>query len=134
LQAPVPHEPQQRRFIHRQICAKAAQSLSPSVGDPGNRNEPAEDDPFPDAWCDNCEIIRVATAVRNNDGWNEESEKLAKITMLCSECYERARIRNTRTDVTEAVSGAPWLSDARFWLRKPWVLLMLLVLPVIRSA
>jgi hypothetical protein len=60
-----------------------------------NRNEPTEDDPFPDAWCDDCEIIRVTS-----DGWNEELEKLAKITMLCSECYERARIRNTRTDLT----------------------------------
>jgi hypothetical protein len=60
-----------------------------------NRNEPDETDPFPDAWCDNCEIIREA-----HDGWDTESEKLAEITMLCSGCYERARIRNTRPSVT----------------------------------
>ena len=60
-----------------------------------NRNEPAPDDPFPDAWCDDCELIRVV-----HDGWNEESEKLVKILLLCAECYERARIRNTRPSVT----------------------------------
>jgi hypothetical protein len=60
-----------------------------------NSEEPDEETPFPDAWCDNCEIIREA-----NDGWDEESEKLADIRMLCSGCYERARIRNTRPSVT----------------------------------
>jgi len=60
-----------------------------------NADEPTDDDPFPDAWCDNCEIIREA-----HDGWNEESEKLSKISLLCSGCYERARIRNTRPSVT----------------------------------
>jgi hypothetical protein len=51
-----------------------------------NRDDPTEDNPFPDAWCDNCEIIRAASG-----GWNEESEKLASISLLCSGCYERAR-------------------------------------------
>lgn len=60
-----------------------------------NRNEPTEDDPFPDAWCDDCEIIREA-----GGGWNEESEKLASISLLCSGCYERACIRNERPTVT----------------------------------
>jgi hypothetical protein len=44
---------------------------------------------------DNCEIIRAA-----HDGWDEESEKLTEISLLCSGCYERARIRNTRPSVT----------------------------------
>jgi hypothetical protein len=60
-----------------------------------NCGEPTTDNPFPDAWCDNCEIIRAST-----DGWTEDSEKLANISLLCSGCYERARIRNTRTSVT----------------------------------
>jgi hypothetical protein len=60
-----------------------------------NRDAPATENPFPDAWCDNCELIRAA-----HDGWNEQSEKLAKISLLCSGCYERARIRNTRTSIT----------------------------------
>ena len=62
-----------------------------------NRDDPSDDNPFPDAWCDDCEIIRAA-----HNGWNEESEKLLKISLLCSGCYERARIRNTRTSVTLA--------------------------------
>ena len=60
-----------------------------------NRNDPTEENPFPDAWCDNCEIIRAA-----HGGWDEESEELASIRLLCSECYERARIRNTRPTVS----------------------------------
>jgi hypothetical protein len=60
-----------------------------------NRNDPTDDKPFPDAWCDDCERIRKA-----HDGWNEESEKLTKIVLLCSGCYERARIRNTRPSVS----------------------------------
>jgi hypothetical protein len=69
-----------------------------------NRNEPTEDNPFPDAWCDDCELIRAA-----HDGWNDESQNLAKITLLCSGCYERTRIRNTRTAVTlDDLAGLRW--------------------------
>jgi hypothetical protein len=57
-----------------------------------NRDEPTAENPFPDAWCDDCEIIREA-----HGGWDSESEKLIKIMLLCSACYERARMRNTRT-------------------------------------
>ena len=60
-----------------------------------NRTEPTTDDVFPDAWCDECEIIRSG-----HNGWNDQSEKLVTISLLCSGCYERTRIRNTRTTVT----------------------------------
>jgi hypothetical protein len=60
-----------------------------------NRNEPDADNPFPDAWCDNCELIRAA-----HNGWNKAAEKLVEISLLCSGCYERARVRNTRTSVS----------------------------------
>jgi hypothetical protein len=60
-----------------------------------NRDQPGEDSPFPDAWCDNCEMVRAA-----NGGWNEESEKLASVSLVCSGCYERARIRNEQPTVT----------------------------------
>ena len=69
--------------------------LGESAGLGFNRNEPDAENQFPDAWCDNCELIPAA-----HNGWNEESEKLAKISLLCSGCYERARIHNTRTSVT----------------------------------
>lgn len=60
-----------------------------------NRDKPTEDDPYPDAWCDDCELILAA-----HGGWNEESEKLVSIALLCSGCYERARIRNQRPTTT----------------------------------
>jgi hypothetical protein len=69
-----------------------------------NRDEPTLEKPFSDAWCDNCEIIRAA-----HGGWNEESEKLTKITLLCSGCYERSRIRNTKTAFTlDDLAGLRW--------------------------
>jgi hypothetical protein len=69
-----------------------------------NRNDPDDDNPFPDAWCDDCEIIRAA-----HDGWNDECSKLTKIVVLCSGCYERSRIRNMRPSVTLAdLSGLRW--------------------------
>ena len=60
-----------------------------------NSDEPSSDKPFPDAWCDDCNLI-----FQTHGGWNEESEKLVSIRLLCSDCYELARIRNTITDVT----------------------------------
>jgi hypothetical protein len=60
-----------------------------------NRDEPDTENPFPDAWCDDCELIRSA-----HNGWNYESEKLAKISLICAKCYEQARIRNTRPVIT----------------------------------
>jgi len=69
-----------------------------------NRDEPDKDTPFPDAWCDDCELIRAAY-----NGWNQESEKLVKIQLLCSGCYQKARIRNTRTSTTlEDLAGMRW--------------------------
>lgn len=40
-----------------------------------------EDDDF-QAWCDECEKVRVA-----EDGWNDESQKFAKIKLVCEKCY-----------------------------------------------
>jgi hypothetical protein len=69
-----------------------------------NRNEPKSENPFPDAWCDDCEIFRAAHV-----GWNEGSEKLTKIELICSGCYERARIRNTHPTVTlDDLAGLRW--------------------------
>lgn len=81
-----------------------------------NRDEPTPEKPFPDAWCDDCEIIRAA-----HGGWTEESEKLTRITLLCSGCYERSRIRNTRTAVTLAdLAGLRWkCGSCDEWHRGP---------------
>jgi hypothetical protein len=69
-----------------------------------HREDPSGDDPHPDAWCDNCEIIRAA-----QDGWNDESEKLISVKLLCAECYERTRIRNTHPTVKfEELAHLKW--------------------------
>lgn len=69
-----------------------------------NRDEPSDQNPFPDAWCDDCEVIRAA-----HDGWDEVPEGLCKIVLLCSGCYERSRIRNTRPAVTfDQLSNLRW--------------------------
>jgi len=74
------------------VCSHLA---GETVGLGFNRNEPSDESPFPDAWCDDCELVREA-----HGGWNDESEKLVKIVLLCAGCYERSRIRNTRPTVT----------------------------------
>lgn len=43
--------------------------------------ELGEDDDL-QAWCNECEKVRV-----KYDGWNEESEKFAKIKLICEKCY-----------------------------------------------
>jgi hypothetical protein len=91
------HGESQEAFVCTHLLGEAA-------GLGFNRNEPTPENPFPDAWCDDCEIIRAA-----HGGWNEESEKLTKIRLLCAGCYERIRIRNTRTTVTlDDLTGLRW--------------------------
>lgn len=50
---------------------------------------------MPDAWCDNCEIIRAP-----HTGWVGVPEGLCHMVVLCSACYVRARIRHTRPSTT----------------------------------
>ena len=59
--------------------------------------EPSDEDPFPNAWCDNCDLIYEA-----HGGWTDEAWELVEVRLLCSRCYELSRIRNTRTDVSFA--------------------------------
>lgn len=82
------HGERQRAFVCGHLLGDAA-------GLGFNRDLPTENKPFPDAWCDNCELIRVA-----HNGWTDESERLTSISLLCCACYERSRIRNTHTSTT----------------------------------
>jgi hypothetical protein len=69
-----------------------------------NRREPSEDNPFPDAWCDNCELIRAS-----HGGWDDTPDELISLALLCSGCYERSRIRNQRPTVTlDDLAGLRW--------------------------
>jgi hypothetical protein len=75
------------------LCSHLAEQNSVALG--FNTSGPSSENPFPDAWCDDCEVICTA-----HGGWNQESEKLLRVVLLCSGCYLKARIRNTKPDVT----------------------------------
>ena len=91
------HGDRERSFVCSHLTEDAA-------GLGFNRGEPLADDPFPDAWCDNCNLIYQA-----HDGWSDETEGLLDIRVLCSGCYELSRIRNTRTDVSfEELANLRW--------------------------
>ena len=47
---------------------------------------------WPDAWCDLCDEAFHAAG----DQWNDASQKVASIRMLCTFCYRNARDRNQR--------------------------------------
>lgn len=74
------------------VCSHLA---ADSFGLGFNTEKQDGENPFPDAWCDDCEVIRAA-----HDGWTDEAQELTKIALLCSGCYERTRIRNTRPATT----------------------------------
>lgn len=78
--------------------------------------EATAENPFPDAWCDACDVI-----YRAHGGWNETTEKLIKISLLCSGCYARARIRNTRPAVTlDDLASLYWkCTSCEEWHRGP---------------
>ncbi|MFP9114140.1 DUF6882 domain-containing protein [Flavobacterium sp. RHBU_3] len=48
-----------------------------------------EDDDF-QAWCDDCETIRL-----EDDGWNEKAMEFAKIKLVCESCYFEMKDFNT---------------------------------------
>jgi molybdenum cofactor biosynthesis enzyme MoaA len=46
--------------------------------------------PHPDAWCLKCERIRLA----HGGKWNETSEALIKVRLVCGDCYEEIKGKN----------------------------------------
>src|SRR5262249_20368254 len=61
------------------------------------------DDPsdrWPDAWCDLCEVAFQA----QGGEWNDVSEAVANIQLMCTHCYDAARARNQ--DVPPLARGA----------------------------
>lgn len=49
----------------------------------------SSEDSRPDAWCAKCDELVMA-----DDGWNEENEEFAGITLLCANCYDEVKERN----------------------------------------
>jgi hypothetical protein len=48
---------------------------------------------WPDAWCDACDRV-----YKSEGGWNERSEALVGVRLLCDRCYQRVRERNWKQD------------------------------------
>jgi hypothetical protein len=63
--------------------------LGQGVGFHQGLNPEEPDVLFPDAWCDACEAVRA-----EEGDWNERSEAVAGISLLCSACYLRTRLLN----------------------------------------
>jgi len=47
---------------------------------------PSQDKPWPDAWCEHCNVEFL-----KQGEWNEANEGLINIKLLCSSCYERRK-------------------------------------------
>jgi hypothetical protein len=52
-------------------------------------SDEAPTNPHPDAWCSTCEQIRLV-----HGGWNEASEALIEVKLVCGDCYEEIKERN----------------------------------------
>jgi hypothetical protein len=48
------------------------------------------DNPYPDAWCLACDRVRVA----HGGVWNQQSEALITVRVVCADCYTEIRQRN----------------------------------------
>ena len=52
--------------------------------------EPTSDNPWPDAWCSECDRVFM------RDGeWNDDNSGCTSIKLLCHFCYERKRTQAT---------------------------------------
>src|SRR5688572_22362352 len=69
------------------------------------------DDRWPDAWCDLCE-----DAFQAEGGWNDASEAVADIQLLCTHCYDAARARNRELPPGLSGSAAGLTPDEAFRL------------------
>jgi hypothetical protein len=62
---------------------------------------PSQDKPWPDAWCDRCNVEFL-----KQGEWNEANEGLNNIKLFCSSCYERRK--GESINHTNAVSRQKW--------------------------
>lgn len=81
-------------FACRHLTRGVACGYHASVDDPADK--------WPDAWCDLCEQAFQAAGGE----WNDESEKVADIKLMCTHCYEAARARNEQPPLHARGQGA----------------------------
>jgi hypothetical protein len=68
------------------VCCHLANSLSTGV--PVGFYYSGTVEERSDAWCSECEDVRVRYGGESGD-WNEASESFARITLVCGACYNR---------------------------------------------
>jgi hypothetical protein len=68
------------------VCDHLLHGVKQGFVTSGNQPE----NPYPDAWCLACDRIRLA----HGGDWNNESEALITIRVVCGDCYEEIRDRN----------------------------------------
>ena len=79
------HGPQEATFVCSHLVASLP--LGKAIGffwDPGEESSRG------DAWCAECEEVRI----RCGGDWNDESEAFAKIKLLCGGCWDRLKELN----------------------------------------
>ncbi|MBN1904118.1 MAG: hypothetical protein JW927_03385 [Deltaproteobacteria bacterium] len=72
------------------VCQHIIQSLRDGIPRGFWSAEPEPGDLRPDSWCSACEEMVNKTCGE----WNDESEEFAGVTLLCGECYDRAKAMN----------------------------------------
>ncbi len=76
------HGPSSATFVCQHVARGVGLGFFTSVEDPS--------DPRPDAWCTACEeMVNAAGGC-----WDERTEAIAQITLLCEGCYDEVRARN----------------------------------------
>jgi hypothetical protein len=60
---------------------------------PTYRGMVLEEDDDLQAWCDECEKVRI-----QQDGWNDESMEFARIKLVCERCYFEIKDFNTKEE------------------------------------
>lgn len=75
------HERRRRAFICQHLKKGSKNGFEEAFNTYEDMEFEYEDDDF-QAWCDECEKVRLAS-----DGWNDESMAFAKIKLVCEKCY-----------------------------------------------
>lgn len=83
------HERRRRAFICQHLKKNSKNGFEEAFETYEDMEFLYEDDDF-QAWCNECEKVRVAT-----DGWNDESMEFAKIQLVCEKCYFAIKATNT---------------------------------------
>jgi len=75
------HGDRRKAYVCDHLLHGSRQGFFTACDDPTN--------PDPDAWCSKCQQIRL-----HGGEWNETSEALIKVRLVCRDCYEEIKERN----------------------------------------